>query len=251
MTIRLTVTEGPPVETILRYSYATTSANFITWNKAYSVFPEQTLIHHKSYALRPWTDEFGALLREQVSQGWTNRDIVWPGLNTDSRHRVENGHRRVGDQRSLVISLDTNCVQRTPTPDSAIEFAQFEIFTEPQKSFGQEHPARQIRVEVLASPALRHGSTFASSSWFKFVSERLQRWIFLELLKLKPEERPEQFANGVPHHSDISLPSDFQPPKSWDYADDQIPVLYREWEQAREETMDPFGRTQVRRRRRA
>ena len=30
--------------------------------------------------------------------------------------------------------------------------------------------------------------------------------------------------------SDSSLPG-FQPPKTWDYVDDQIPAWYKEWEQ--------------------
>lgn len=211
----------------------------------------QTLIHHKSYALRLWDDEFGSFLREQVIQGWTNRDIVWPDLTRDARHRISNGHRRVGDQSSLVILLDTNNVQKASTPDSTIEFAQFEICTEPQavSAFGQVRSARhgspQIRVEKLTSPALRHGYTFASSSWNKFVIGRLQRWVWLELLKLKSGERPEQFENGIPNHSDISLPSDFQPPETWDYADDQIPAWYKEWEETLAEKTVTFGQNQI------
>ena len=246
-TIRLTATHGPPVETIIRYSYATTSVNFITWNKAYSIFPMQTLIHRKCHPLRLWNDEFGSLLREQVSQGWTNRDVIWPELTTDARHRISNGHRRVGDQSSLTISLDTNDVQKASTPDSAIEFAQFEIFTELESPFAQVRSERRgpsrIRVQELKSPALRHGYTFASSSWRKFVIERLQRWVWLELLKLKAGERPEQFENGIPNHSDISLPSDFQS-ETWDYADDQIPAWYKEWEQTLAEKTVMFDQNQ-------
>lgn len=207
-----------------------------------------------SYALRLWNDEFGALLREQVNQGWTNRDIVWPDLTTDARHRIKNGHRRVGDQSSLVISLDTNYVQKASTPDSAIEFAQFEVFAEPESPFfgqgrSERHGSPQIRVEVLASPALRHVYTFASTSWLKFVRERLQRWVMLELLKLKVEERPEQFANGIPYYSNISLPTEFHPPETWDYADDLIPAWYREWEDNPPEELHPFGNPTRRRRR--
>jgi hypothetical protein len=94
------------------------------------------------------------------------------------------------------------------------------------------HRSPQIRVQELTSPALRHGYTFASTSWQQFIVKRLQRWVQLELLKLKPGERPEQFQNNIPSHSDISLPLDFQPPEIWDYADDQIPAWYKEWEES-------------------
>ncbi|KAF4636655.1 hypothetical protein G7Y89_g1438 [Cudoniella acicularis] len=122
----------------------TTSVNIITWNRAYSMFPAQTVIHHKSYALRLWNDEFGSLLREQVDQGWTNRDIIWPDLTTDARYRIRNGLRRVGDRSSLAVPLDTTDVQQASTPDSAIEFAQFKVFTEPDTPplFGQARSER-------------------------------------------------------------------------------------------------------------
>jgi hypothetical protein len=112
------------------------------------------------------------------------------------------------------------------------------MYTEPDSfaAFGQArsvmHRSPQIRVQELTSPALRHGYTFASTSWQQFIVKRLQRWVQLELLKLKPGERPEQFQNNIPSHSDISLPLDFQPPEIWDYADDQIPAWYKEWEES-------------------
>ena len=147
----------------------------------------------------------------------------------------------------MTISLDTNNVQKALTPDSAIEFAQFEIFTEPESPFAQVRSERRgsprIRVQELKSPALRHGYTFASSSWHKFVIERLQRWVWLELLKLKAGERPERFENGIPNHSDISLPSDFQS-ETWDYADDQIPAWYKEWKETLAEKPVMFGQHQ-------
>jgi hypothetical protein len=77
------------------------------------------------------------------------------------------------------------------------------------------------------------------------VTERLQRWVWLELLKLKAGERPEQFENGIPDYSDISLPSDFQPPETWDYADDQIPAWYKEWEETLAKETNAFGRNGI------
>ena len=170
------------------------------------------------------------------------------------RHRISNGRRRVGDQFSLVMSLDINNIQNASTPNSVIEFAQFEIHTEPepQSQFAQvrweRHSLLQIRVQTLSSRALRHKYTFASNSWHKFVTERLQRWVWLEMLKMKAEERPEEFKDGMPFGLDISIPSDFQS-ETWDYADDQIPAWYKEWEQTSAEETGISGRNRNGRRR--
>ncbi|RYO99449.1 hypothetical protein DL766_001770 [Monosporascus sp. MC13-8B] len=106
--------------------------------------------------------------------------------------------------------------------------------------FQQNQPRRNqfpwIQCHGLSSPALRHEYTLASESWRNYVMERLRRWAWVELHKVEPGKRPEQFINGIPHHSDISLPEEFQVPKTWDYADDQIPEWYREWEQMKAES---------------
>jgi hypothetical protein len=170
---------------------------------------------------------------------------MWPDLTTDTKYQISNGIRRVGDRSTLIIPLDTNNVQQALTSDSAIEFSQFEVFTAPEPLFGQRHSERhgspQLRLQELVSPALRHGYTSGSSSWYDFVMERLQRWVRLELLKLKVEERPEQLRNGIPYYYNISIPSDFQPPKTWDCCDDLIPMWYREWEQMAPEETDPWS----------
>ncbi|RBR22568.1 hypothetical protein FVER53590_00052 [Fusarium verticillioides] len=76
--IRVTQTTGLPLETILTSSSTTAILNLITWNKAYCIFPRQTLIKHEFYPLRPLDDDFGSELSDLSLHGWTNRDIIWP-----------------------------------------------------------------------------------------------------------------------------------------------------------------------------
>jgi len=217
-TIQIMFSYRLPVTTILRRLCITASINIITWNKAYSVFPRQAIIHHKLYTLKPLSDGYGSYLREPSGYDWTNRHIVWPDLSVEARPRVNNGYRRMRDQSSWVISLDTRDVRLAPVPDSLIKFAQFGVATESEPFFPQGRSARQgspqIHVRELATGALRHGLTFASDSWHQFVTERAQRWIWPELLKLEVEERPRQLRSGLPNHHDISLPSDFRLPES-------------------------------------
>jgi hypothetical protein len=146
------------------------------------------------------------------------------------------GNRRIGDPSSLVIPLDTSSVQQASTPDSVIEYAQFTIHG--GQSYGRKsryQPARNhvphIQIQSLESPALRHIQHATSEPWRTYVTERLQRWVWVESYKLKEAERPLQFLVGIPDHSRITLPEEFTVPETWDYADDQIPLWYQEWEQ--------------------
>lgn len=184
--------------------------------------------------MRPLDDDFGSVLSEYSKQGWTTRDIIWPEL-ADNQVRTIGGTRRVGGSSSLVIPLDTGSVQHASTPDSVIEYAQFKILAEhsPYFNMGLQNQILRIQVQQLKSPALRHGYT-ASEPWCTYITQRLQRWAWVELYKLEPVERPQQFANGIPDHSHVSLPEEFGMPETWDYADDQMPLWYLEWEQVPE-----------------
>ncbi|KAH6959644.1 hypothetical protein BKA56DRAFT_501478 [Ilyonectria sp. MPI-CAGE-AT-0026] len=210
--LRVVRTSGPPIQHILTSSHTTACVNFLTWNKAYSIFPQQTLSKHHSYPLKSLDDDFGSTLNELVHQGWTTRDIMWPDFAETNTSKIA-GLRRVGDSSTLVIPLDTSSVDVPSTPDFVVEYAQFEI-----------------HAQEMVSPAMRHGYTTASSTWRSYVTERLQRWTWLELYKVEPENRPFQSPAALPLVSDVSIPEEFELPQSWDYADDQMPVWYREWE---------------------
>lgn len=240
--LRVMATATPPIFSILQSSFNTASINFITWNKAYSVFPKATLLRHKCHLLGSLTNDMGPLLRDQMLLEWTNRDISWPDL--DNSLQIDKSVRRVGDRSSLIIQLDSCGIQQASIPDVVIEHAQFEIYTKQDRAtsvFGtpnrQQQPNKgsfNIRVQPLASPALRYMYVFASRPWHEFVMQRLQRWIWLECLKINADDRPEPFSGDeVPNYLEVSLPLDFQVPMDWDYADDQIVAWYTEWEKSR------------------
>jgi hypothetical protein len=182
---------------------------------------------------------------------------MWPDFAGAETRKVA-GLRRVGDNSTLVIPLDTNSVLMPSTPDFVIEYAQFGVFKKEYFRNGLQHglngagrgmlgqtqfqqfavedapssfPFLEIRVQELASPAVRYAYTTASKEWRKYAERRLQRWAWVELYKLEPAKRPFQSPNDFPLASSISIPQAFE--VSWDYADDQIPEWYREWEETR------------------
>ena len=147
----------------------------MTWNKAFSIFPRQTLINHEFYPLRTLDDDFGSSLNELIPQGWTTRDIIWPDLAGTKVRKIE-GLRRVGDSSSLIILLDTNSVQSPSTPDFVIEHAQFHVSVKDLGPHRLRDGFLMIRADKLASLAIRHGYTTASTGSHGYVGERLRRW---------------------------------------------------------------------------
>lgn len=232
-TIRIRRTIGPPIYTLLDSSYTTAIINIITWNKAYCVFPRQTIVQHKLFPFKHLNDDFGSALNLYSQQGWTTRDIIWPQLATNLVRKME-GTRRIGDSSSLIIPLDTSSIPRALAPDSVTEYAHFEIIIECKTATPSLRLRNQIlhmEVHRVTSPALRYVYT-ASDPWRSYVRERLQRWVRVELCKIKPANRPQQFANIIPARP--KLPDDFELPQTWDYADDQMPIWFQEWENGTE-----------------
>lgn len=215
------------------------------------MFPVMTIVKHKLYPLRPLDDQLGAQLAELAEQGWTSRDIVWLDLTDIKVKHI--GSRRVGDPRTLAMPLYTILDRRGQTPDSVLEHAEFYVCDEkrrPLQSTSKSKSARRelghffseelsIQVQELASLALRYTYTtsqsWPSSNWRVFVEKRLERWIATELYKIPSSRRPLRSpAFGSPFGSPLSsLPSRVELPASWDYADDQMPLWYRQWEEQR------------------
>lgn len=162
-------------------------------------------------------DGFASTLRAYSRQGWSARDMVWPESGKDQVREV-GGIRRVGDSLSLVIPLETNSVQPASTPDHVIENSQFEV-ARPRPGWVSDHELH-IQVYQIKSAALRH--MYIVSKDMGYVEVKLKRWIWFELHRLEPAERPEQFVQRIPNFRNLVLPEEFKMPESWDYADDQL-----------------------------
>ena len=237
--LRITRTSGPPIHHLLTSANTTACLNFFTWNKAYSIFPQHTLVQHRFYPLKFPNDEFGSTLNELADQGWSARDIVWPDLAGAEICKIQ-GLRRVGGSSTMVILLNTDSVRAAAVPDSEIEYAQFDVLGADardnplrgsQRSLMLYSRVLKIHAEKNASAAMRHDFITGHPGWQAYLRDRLRRWAWLEFYKLRPEDRPHLSGTAHPLHSELSLPQNFRTPPSWDYADDAIPVWYKEWEQ--------------------
>ncbi|KAI9150790.1 hypothetical protein HJFPF1_10567 [Paramyrothecium foliicola] len=237
--IRITETSTAPILHILKSSYTTACVNFLTWNKAFCMFPLDTLIKHRFYPLQNFDDRFGSRLNELARQGWTTRDIIWPDFKREESLKIAK-LRRVGDASALSISLNTDGVVVPPVPDSVIQYAQFVVVkddpTQPRRGAFRHPPGLpsprgsylSLGVLEMKSHGVRYVYATGSSSWSTYLGERLRRWAWLEAFKMGTEGTPWRSATNSPLVSEIT---DFATPETWDFADNQIPIWYKEWEQ--------------------
>ncbi|KAM3498599.1 hypothetical protein MY10362_008089 [Beauveria mimosiformis] len=227
-TIRVRRTPTFPIHALLQNCCTTAELNFITWNKAYSLFPAATLARRKTYPLRPMDDDFGALLAELAHQGWTTRNMAWLELGDEIPY--EPGPRRIGDAYSVCISVVPHIASTDKTPDYVIEHATFDVDVRNGYASGT-HPDQihrryemSIHATKLDSPALYHQFTVGRQhSWAFYVQQRLERWARVEMFKIPRTAR--RFS--VDARGTLPTLHRNQRPSNWDYADDQIPAWYK------------------------
>ncbi|KAK2841552.1 hypothetical protein FQN49_006146 [Arthroderma sp. PD_2] len=238
--VRLIVTNGMPIKALLHGSYTTACVNFITWNKAYSVFPLLTFVRNEAYLLKEMDDNFGCLLVKYAPLGWTSRNMRWWNVHRGSEAMLRN--RAIGGNCSLVVSLGEKGLGTPRTPDFVLEHAQFSLHGSPYSA-----ALRVTAMTELCSPVLRYTYTFTDDSWREFAMKRLYMITVAELYKIEPGDRSTQAVralNSPLNPSTNSWPpaeraaaiwqlDGFNKPDTWTYADNLIPEWYRAWNPSR------------------
>ncbi|KAJ4409451.1 hypothetical protein N0V82_009471 [Gnomoniopsis sp. IMI 355080] len=138
--VQLMSTHGPPCQAVLRNYYMSCICNFVTWNKAYSMYPKTTFVDQKTFPLLPlerrWHDLYRNYFIKYGQRGWTRMVrlpvIEKPGeLFAAAAWRTSGPlwpiQRKVGDKYSWVMRLETEGVKPSTIPDSVIESSIFEI----------------------------------------------------------------------------------------------------------------------------
>jgi hypothetical protein len=235
--------------------------NFVTWNKAYSLFPYVTFVEQKGYFTREVTraameSGMGHQLDQIAAAGYDIRDVAWYPEQTDRIVR----RRRFGDKHSWIIDLPTNGVIASSLPDGAIASSTFYIKLYDNGSLqnlGGTYYTAQTCPNALISPVLRHiymlryeeGSKYRKQ--LDFLKQRLQASTVIELFKLDEADRPPRYPEiRDPRHLDFLLGDQdfldsFTKPSSWTYKDKEVIEYLNRLE---EEFLE--GRTPTRRPRR-
>jgi len=206
--------------------YTTCILNFITWNKAYSLFPDSTFLLRQTYLLKSYDPYYKKLLEKYERRGWTAGTIKDTHRITEKRRVLRNDNdnyqagpsskpwygrqfweRRVADSNTWKLDLDTTKVQKAVTPDSVLEYSTFTIVA----TYTAFHPQKGVSgryYEINAcggfkSQVLRHKYTWVdyhydwedakpanSDFWLQFVGPKLDLLFVEEREKIPAEDRP-------------------------------------------------------------
>ena len=124
--VRLFVDARTPVKTILENFCSTIMMNFMSWDKAYSVFPLSTFVQYKGYQLGV-NGSFSAYLKRLAYPlgRWNMQKVMRLGEKR-LNHPIRT-FRRVRDTFTWTIPFDTENAQCSKIPDYVLEYASFQM----------------------------------------------------------------------------------------------------------------------------
>ena len=210
--------------------------NIISWNKAISIFPLPSFIHHKTYLLQAINDSSVGPLTKYSNRGWRTQPVLWPEEATSS-HPIQ-ATRRIGDKFSWTITFDTSNVQKSDVPDTVLDHLCFSLKkTSPQSPGTVAYYS--IRASLFTSIVLKYEYIYIAEVdspldfFASFVAPRIQVLSRVELLKLGFED-----AHQLEDSLLYTLQGKFMFPPSWPFYDDQIATWYSIWQQQRLRSCD-------------
>jgi hypothetical protein len=234
---------------------STSTVGFITWNRAYCLFPRNTFIEKEGFLLQnldceDWGEEYRATLCDLSKVG-----INTKGLPLSEKQDVQvTMHRRIGDKYTWMIDLDTSLLPQgclDHVPNAVIEATTFRV--RPCEDVGNIGPIPRYEMANLTSfehPILRHlylvleDKTKAGDSKTEYgyqitkLKQQFDNLTRLEILKLSDDERPNDYRQFVDRggvqdkHPSTFTWGQLTVPECWTYFDDDLlKELNRLWEQ--------------------
>lgn len=167
-----------------------------------------------------------------TKRGWKIQETMWPedeGLS----HPIQQ-YRRIGDQYTWTIPLDTSKISWSRIPDAVLEHAAFELSRTPRPQEGV-YPDNtgpsfyEITAFVFKSHALQYMYTH-HYDWSLFLGERVRQMTGFELRKLKVIDRPPNYQQMVEEGFNQSHKQIINKPDTWTFWDSEIPKWYKAWE---------------------
>ncbi|OTB03767.1 hypothetical protein M426DRAFT_12269 [Hypoxylon sp. CI-4A] len=244
--VQLIMTSDTPLEAILSSFYTTAIVNFITWNKAYSIFPRATFLDYETAPLKSVNTHYGRLHSKYSKRGWRMRtepiyNVALQFCPAYGKHDT----RRIGGKDTWIIRLDTTSVGASPRPDFVIEYSQFnlrspdgEMLATPEDWYDlsgvrQSFRCAEIRAVCFRSPSLKHIYVMPKDPPARYhwvdIGDILAKNTLGQLTKLGRRDvnkilDAEQSTHIVPWKLK------FDPPEGWDYHDDLIPRYFKQKE---------------------
>jgi hypothetical protein len=192
----------------IQYSQTTAEFSFISWNKAFSMFPSATYVEQKAYMLTRSTEETVEACASYLgSDGIEIKTLSWDDTDAIVERSLAVGRRRVGDKSTWIIDLDTEGVQDPGRSDAVLESSTFEVVLYDDRVEGapihEEAPRYMIDCMALEHPSLRNVFVMAwergnqGLSHFRRhcvdLSSYLDGVVVMQLMKISEDQRPPEY----------------------------------------------------------
>ena len=236
----ITTQTGVPLNALLCNSMSTGQLSFLSWNKAYALYPRHTFLEKETYLLQNIRDRLPNTLWRQNMQDFANSGIKAKGLHWDEDSDPIAGIRRVGDQSTWTIGLNVSNIKlnHRPIPDAILESTSFAIrpYTPvTHDSFGG-HVSRYTMgaTKTISSPILkykyvvheepRENPEYQSAYFRKLqdIHRSLHDQLRIELMELPVSSHPAEYQDvmeGRLHMEDLKMDII---PNGWTYYDDDL-----------------------------
>jgi hypothetical protein len=235
------------IETLV--SAGTTACqNFITWNKAYALFPYTTFMRQEAYLieLSERMDLEYAAMTEQ--EGIRIKSSSWMEINPMAQSQRLTRNRRIGDRHTWMIDLDTADLTPSTTPDAVLEVSTFRVVVSRDLTVLFHGPigAYDLVFRVIKTPVFRHrymtlidcGYDYCEGCGTEFCSGCKMLWkcldesAYIAFSIMPPDKRPNDFATFARAEMPGNCLRDtFDIPSTWTYYDDEaIKYLNGAWE---------------------
>jgi hypothetical protein len=231
-----------------RCVWTTALFNFISWNKAYCIFPYHMFVEHTCFSTNAFAPSEAPKIEYLCS-------IAEVSVKTIEQTLEERGKldaaiispRRIGDKHTWVVDLSTDGVSVPETPDIILESSMFQLC--PWKTPYYSHLAGQssrcgldIYYELLVHPILNHHIIALDCTRGPYssvhracleISKQLCDWTIQEVKDLVEEEPANEhwlvgLEDPIPNHfwdNRVDIPSDRKV-----YDDRIIEALMNAWD---------------------
>ena len=193
--------------------------NFITWNKAYSLFPWTTFVLRIGVVTKTITAAEARCLEKYSERGWRHVPHVLE-VDDDPLKNPVRSERCVTDTFSWVVPLDTSGVAKPDIPDHVIELSSWQCWT--SNGPGAELLPTLCTSTQLFSNIFRH-QYLCADECAKFVIKQIRGLQHVERMKLIPKGAN----NGWHWPSAWYFPHVLPRPVGYSYWDDYFPKFYR------------------------
>jgi hypothetical protein len=247
----LVYNDPTPVSTLI-FNTARTTADLhvISWNKAYSLYPQCTMLTKEAFLLNMIDEQICEELSEDFNSlsedGIVAKGVHWSAMHdpTNVPEELTPRLRRIGDKFTWIINLNTEGISPTScVPDNVLQSSTFRMAL-PFRSSSFEMPVSYytMMVRSLTAPTIKYSYTYATtdekdqynrehnfmeySNSISWLNLRVHEATMVEITKMKTQDRPaiyaQIFALGVDVSSVDWNAVDIQKPATWKHYDDEL-----------------------------